>query len=118
MAYAPRTEKTHALLNSLRLAIRRRYRLTTTLGYGPRFLHSTGQLHKGGANKGLFIQITCETDEDIEIPGKAYTFGVLAAAQAQGDYQALNEGGRRLIRLHVKENVDKALQGIVEALNT
>jgi glucose-6-phosphate isomerase len=117
MVYAPMTEEIHARLNALRRAIRRRCGLATTLGYGPRFLHSTGQLHKGDGNKGLFIQITCETDEDVGIPGKAYTFGVLAAAQAQGDYQALVEGGRRVIRLHARNDLAKVLAGILEALD-
>ena len=73
----------------------------TTLGFGPRFLHSTGQLHKGGANNGVFIQITQDEKEDLAIPGMDYTFGTLAEAQAQGDLDALLARDRRAIRIHL-----------------
>jgi hypothetical protein len=77
-------------------------RRAVTLGYGPRFLHSTGQLHKGGADSGIFIQITCDDSaHDLPIPGADYTFGVLKAAQAAGDMEALISRGRRALRLHL-----------------
>jgi hypothetical protein len=72
-----------------------------TVGFGPRFLHSTGQLHKGGPNKGLFLQITADPVEDIEIPEKGMSFGTLERAQALGDYEALEASGRRVLRLHL-----------------
>jgi hypothetical protein len=106
MAYLPYTPETNAALDELRLRIRNGLRAATTVGYGPRFLHSTGQLHKGDGNKGLFIQITHTPATDIEIPGEKYTFATLVAAQAQGDYNALKENNRRLIRFHIEAGQD------------
>ncbi|MCS7259806.1 MAG: glucose-6-phosphate isomerase [Anaerolineae bacterium] len=108
-AYLQPTPATHAQLQALRLKLRDRLRLATTLGYGPRFLHSTGQLHKGDAGKGLFIQLTAEGVPDLPIPDEAgqpeasLRFGVLKMAQALGDYQALRAVGRRVIRLHLQD---------------
>ncbi len=87
----------HAELQALRHAVRDRRRVATSLGYGPRFLHSTGQLHKGGPNTGVFLQITARDPEDLPIPGQRYSFGVLAGAQAQGDFDVLVERGRRVL---------------------
>jgi transaldolase/glucose-6-phosphate isomerase len=101
MAYLPYSPETNAALNDLRLKIRDGLRAATTVGYGPRFLHSTGQLHKGDGNNGLFIQITHTPGHDVEIPGEKYTFATLVAAQAQGDYNALSENERRVIRFHL-----------------
>jgi glucose-6-phosphate isomerase len=115
MAYVPQTAETDSALGELRLALRRRTGLAVTEGYGPRFLHSTGQLHKGDGNTGVFIQITHQPAEDLQIPAESYTFGVLLAAQAQGDYRALAERGRRIVRVHVKdagEGVPRALREI------
>lgn len=106
MAYLPYGAETDEALNELRLRLRNGLRAATTVGYGPRFLHSTGQLHKGDGNQGLFIQITNTPTEDTEIPGEPYTFATLVAAQAQGDYQALQENGRRLIRFHIEQGID------------
>ena len=106
MAYLPYGPQVDAALNELRLRLRTGLRAATTLGYGPRFLHSTGQLHKGDANKGLFIQITHTPTADLEIPGEKYTFATLVAAQAQGDYNALKENSRRLIRFHIEAGQD------------
>ena len=102
-AYLPRNEESQTWLTELRRHILEKTGKATTLGYGPRFLHSTGQLHKGGPNKGLFIQITRDDEEDIEIPGQAYTFGILARAQAQGDLDALLSKNRRAIRIHLNK---------------
>jgi hypothetical protein len=85
----------------LRLGIRRYTGLATTVGFGPRFLHSTGQLHKGGADNGLFIQITMDPPEDIEIPGQGLTFGTVIRAQSLGDLEALQARGRRVLRVHL-----------------
>ncbi len=106
MAYLPYGEETDAALDELRLTLRNGLQSATTVGYGPRFLHSTGQLHKGDGNNGLFIQITHTPAKDAAIPGEKYTFATLVAAQAQGDYNALQENGRRLIRFHVEAGVD------------
>lgn len=108
-AYLQPTPATHAALQALRLRLRDRLCLATTLGYGPRFLHSTGQLHKGDAGKGLFIQLTADNAVDVPIPDEAgrpearLSFGVLKLAQALGDYQALQAVGRRVMRLHLQD---------------
>ncbi len=115
MAYLPYGEEIDAALNDLRLTIRTGLRVATTVGYGPRFLHSTGQLHKGDGNKGVFIQITHTPATDVEIPGEKYSFATLLAAQAQGDYNALQENGRRLIRFHIEagQNVPEAIRKFI-----
>jgi glucose-6-phosphate isomerase len=105
MAYlAPSAENT-AALQSLRVLFRDSLRLATTLGYGPQFLHSTGQLHKGGANNGLFIQITADDAQDLPIPGEPYSFSILKQAQALGDLHSLESKQRRVVRLHLKGDV-------------
>lgn len=110
-AYVQPTPATTEALQNLRLQLRDRYRLATTLGYGPRFLHSTGQLHKGDAGNGLFIQFTADNPSDAAIPEEAgsseahITFGVLEMAQAMGDRQALRDAGRRVIHFHLGEDV-------------
>ena len=102
-AYMAQTPTLNAALQHLRLYIRSRYRLATTFGYGPRFLHSTGQLHKGDAGRGLFLQLTADDSEDAAIPDQAgdkmsgLSFGTLKAAQALGDRRALMEAGRRVL---------------------
>jgi glucose-6-phosphate isomerase len=101
MAYLERSPVHEALLQKIRRLIRDRFHLSTTLGYGPRFLHSTGQLHKGGPPKGLFLQITAEDTHDLAIPGKPYTFGILKTAQALGDYYALIRKELRILHLHL-----------------
>lgn len=100
-AFLPRNEAVIDELQNLRVAIRDVTKLAVTLGFGPRFLHSTGQLHKGGANNGLFLQITADPVEDIEIPTQGLSFGTLEQAQAMGDYEALVARGRRVLRLHL-----------------
>jgi hypothetical protein len=104
LAYLDRTSETEALIEGARLAIRDRHRVATTTGFGPRFLHSTGQLHKGGANDGVFIQITDGTRErDLPIPGQPYTFGTLIDAQALGDLRSLRSRGRRVARVRLEQ---------------
>jgi glucose-6-phosphate isomerase len=98
LAYMTRTPERHELLQRVRLAIRDRHRVATTLGYGPRFLHSTGQFHKGGPDTGVFLQICAEKDE-YPIPGERYGFKALHRAQATGDYQVLERRGRRVLRI-------------------
>jgi hypothetical protein len=77
----------------------------TVLGFGPRFLHSTGQAYKGGPTSGVFLQITCDDKIDFPVPGQKYTFGVVKAAQARGDLAVLAERGRRALRVHIGKNV-------------
>jgi transaldolase/glucose-6-phosphate isomerase len=99
-AYVPRNSETSQKLLALRQAIGAQTGCATTLGFGPRFQHSTGQLHKGGPDNGLFLQITVEPAEDIEIPSEGMTFGLLEHAQALGDFEALAARNRRILRLH------------------
>jgi len=99
MAYLPPSDENDDRLAAIRVRLRDRLKVATTLGYGPRFLHSTGQLHKGGPATGHFLQITERTANDITIPGEAFTFGMLEAAQAEGDYQALVKRGRPVVRV-------------------
>jgi len=113
-AYLPRNAKMEAALQELRLAIREKTGCATTVGFGPRFLHSTGQLHKGGPDSGLFLQITADPVEDLEIPGQKLTFGVLERAQSLGDYEALAARNRRILRLHLP--APEAIKMLVEAV--
>jgi len=121
-AYLPPTAEIHATLQALRLRLRNGFRLATTLGYGPRFLHSTGQLHKGDAGRGLFIQFTADDAQDAAIPdqagapGSSITFGVLKAAQAMGDRQALLDAGRRVIRFHLGSDAPGGLKRLSQVL--
>jgi glucose-6-phosphate isomerase len=101
MAYLPQTRETDEALAELRQEVGKRYHLATTAGYGPRYLHSTGQLYKGGRNTGLFLQLTANHQEELPVPGKPYTFGAVADAQALGDFQALRAAGRRVVRVHL-----------------
>ncbi len=118
-AYVHPTPETDAVLQALRVQLHERYRLATTVGYGPRFLHSTGQLHKGDRGNGLFIQFTSDSPQDAAIPDtlsepeSALTFGVLKHAQALGDQQALLDAGRRVIRFHLGEDVVGGLHNLI-----
>jgi len=109
-------------LQALRMGLSRRFRLATTRGYGPRFLHSTGQLHKGDAGKGLFVQFTADDARDAAIPDEAgapassITFGILKAAEAIGDRKALTKAGRRVIRLHLGKDAIKGLRRLHAAI--
>lgn len=116
-AYVEMCPEHHEELQALRHAVRDARRVATTLGYGPRFLHSTGQLHKGGPNRGVFLQITADDAEDLAIPGQRYGFGVLARAQALGDFEVLAARERRALRVHLGPDVKAglaALRGLVE----
>ncbi len=100
-AYLPRNPEMTSALEDLRLAIRLKTGCATTIGFGPRFLHSTGQMHKGGPDIGMFLQITADPVNDLEIPGQGMTFATLERAQALGDYEALAARGRRILRIHL-----------------
>ncbi|MGH7742316.1 MAG: bifunctional transaldolase/phosoglucose isomerase, partial [Candidatus Eiseniibacteriota bacterium] len=116
LAYLCRTRERHDRLQRLRVAMRDTSRLATTLGYGPRFLHSTGQLHKGGANTGVFLQFTADEGDDEAIPGESYGFATLRRAQADGDYQVLEKRERRVARLHLGSKVEESLDALITAL--
>jgi transaldolase/glucose-6-phosphate isomerase len=116
LAYIDRNPAHTEALQRLRRMIRDQKRAATCVGFGPRFLHSTGQAYKGGPNTGVFLQITCDDAEDTPVPGQAYTFGVVKAAQARGDFDVLAERGRRLLRVHLPANVDAGLKTLGRAL--
>lgn len=101
-------------LQSVRMAVRNKKHVATCLGFGPRFLHSTGQAYKGGPNTGVFLQLTCDDSVTLPVPGQKYTFGVVKAAQARGDFQVLAERGRRALRVHLGSNL-KAGLGTLQA---
>src|SRR5262245_65535374 len=118
LAYVPPTPETSTLLQELRLVFRDQLRLATTVGYGPRYLHTTGQLHKGGPASGLFVQITCEDPRDTPIPESSYGFSTLKAAQALSNLQAMRAGGRRVLRLHLQRPPVEALSHVVELIRS
>jgi hypothetical protein len=121
-AYLPDTDETYQALSALRHRLRDRTGFATTLGFGPRFLHSTGQLHKGDGGNGVFIQITSEKPVDLAIPDKAgddessISFGVLIQAQALGDRRALHEEGRKVVRFHLDGDVQGGIQKLTDAV--
>jgi RpiB/LacA/LacB family sugar-phosphate isomerase len=114
LAYLAPNAETWTRLQELRATLRDRLKVATTVGFGPRYLHSTGQLHKGGRPNGLYIQITAEDREDLPIPGAGYGFSTLKAAQALGDLQALRDAGRRVIRLHLGARQREGLQQLMQ----
>ena len=105
----------HAL-DAMRVLVRDHRKVATTVGFGPRFLHSTGQAHKGGPNSGVFLQITCDDENDLPVPGQKYTFGIVKAAQARGDFEVLSERGRRALRVHLAADVDDGLRRLGAAI--
>ncbi len=116
LAYLPRNAETTAAVRELRDRIGRRFTAATAAGFGPRFLHSTGQAYKGGPNSGVFLQITCADAEDLAVPGKGYGFSAVKAAQALGDLQVLNERGRRALRVHLTDGWERGLAGLAALL--
>jgi RpiB/LacA/LacB family sugar-phosphate isomerase len=116
-AYLTPTAEAGRALQEMRAALRDRLRVATTVGWGPRYLHSTGQLHKGGPTSGLFIQITGEDREDLPIPGAGYGFSTLKSAQALGDLQSLRDGARRVIRLHLTGKQSQALPQLLQMVS-
>ena len=114
LAYVEMCEEHAGPLQRIRHVLRDTRGCATSVGFGPRFLHSTGQAYKGGPNTGVFIQITCDDLADLPVPGRRSTFGVVKAAQARGDYQVLSERGRRLLRLHLSGNVAAELNRIAD----
>ena len=116
LAYVEMSDAHVASLQRLRTRVFAHRGNATCVGFGPRFLHSTGQLHKGGPNTGVFLQITCDDNRDIEVPGRSCTFGAVKAAQAQGDLAVLAERGRRVLRLHVRGNVGEGLERVAEVV--
>ncbi len=116
LAYIAMNEAHEERLQAIRHRIRDARCVATCLGFGPRFLHSTGQAYKGGPNTGVFVQITCDDAADIPVPGQQYTFGVVKAAQARGDFQVLAERQRRVLRVHLGADVARGLATFEEAI--
>jgi transaldolase / glucose-6-phosphate isomerase len=116
LAYVEMNDAHEQTLQSARQAVRDAKRVATCLGFGPRFLHSTGQAYKGGPNSGVFLQITCDDAIDLPVPDQKYTFGIVKAAQARGDFEVLAERGRRALRVHLGANVSEGLAKLQAAM--
>ncbi|NNE98809.1 MAG: bifunctional transaldolase/phosoglucose isomerase [Pyrinomonadaceae bacterium] len=116
LAYVEMRPDYEKLLQDIRHEVLKTTGAATCLGFGPRFLHSTGQAYKGGANNGVFMQITSDDEQDLQVPGNKYTFGVIKSAQARGDFQVLLDRQRRALRVHLSENVFEDLQTITELI--
>ncbi len=116
LPYIERSAEHERALADIRRAVRDHTRAATCVGFGPRFLHSTGQAYKGGPNTGVFLQITCDDAEDLAIPGSGYSFGIVKAAQALGDLDVLAGRGRRALRLHMGADVDAGLRAVGDAI--
>ncbi len=116
LAYLEMNDEHEQILQSGRHAVRDAKRVATCLGFGPRFLHSTGQAYKGGPNTGVFLQITCDDAQDLPVPDQKYTFGIVKAAQARGDFEVLAERGRRALRVHIGANVSEGLRKLEAAI--
>jgi transaldolase/glucose-6-phosphate isomerase len=116
LAYLQMNGANEDKLQAIRHMLRDSKRVATCLGFGPRFLHSTGQAYKGGPDSGVFLQITCDDAVDLPIPGQRYTFGIVKAAQARGDFQVLAERNRRALRVHLGEDVQKGLVTLQSAI--
>jgi transaldolase / glucose-6-phosphate isomerase len=117
LAYIERNPAHIEMLQRWRRLIRDRTKAATCLGFGPRFLHSTGQAYKGGPNSGVVLQITCDDPADLAVPGQKYTFGVVKAAQARGDFEVLAERGRRALRVHIDGSLDAGLEALGLAID-
>jgi transaldolase/glucose-6-phosphate isomerase len=119
LAFLEMSDEHERLLQTSRQAVRDAKRVSTCLGFGPRFLHSTGQAYKGGPNTGVFLQVTCDDAADLPVPDQNYTFGIVKAAQARGDFAVLAERGRRALRVHltdVSEGLAKLAVAVAAAL--
>jgi len=116
LGYITMNSVNETTLQGIRHAVRDKKKVATVLGFGPRFLHSTGQAYKGGPNSGVFLQITCDDAKDLPVPGQKYTFGIVKAAQARGDFAVLAERGRRALRVHLGKNLKSGLAALAKAV--
>ena len=114
LAYVEMNDDTESILTDIRASVLERYKIATCLGFGPRFLHSTGQAYKGGANNGVFLQITADDEIDLPVPGQKFTFGIVKSAQARGDFQVLLDRGRRALRVHINNDAVAGLRKLRE----
>nr|MBP6214372.1 hypothetical protein [Pyrinomonadaceae bacterium] len=110
LGYIEMNAENEELMQTMRSSVLERFECSTCLGFGPRFLHSTGQAYKGGANNGVFLQITSDDAADVPVPGQKYTFSVVKAAQSRGDFQVLVDRGRRALRVHLASDVASGLR--------
>ncbi len=110
LGYVEMNAENEQILQTIRTSVLERFECATCLGFGPRFLHSTGQAYKGGGNNGVFLQITSDDQTDMQVPGQKYTFGVVKAAQSRGDFQVLIDRGRRALRVHLGKDVADGLR--------
>ena len=118
LAYFLQTPDREKILQSIRMRLRDKLKVATTLGYGPRYMHSTGQLHKGGPNAGVTILFTYDPEDDISIPGSSFGFSTLQRAQALGDFRSLNNKNRRVIRIHLGKNIEQSLKKLESGLKS
>ncbi len=116
LGYVEMNDENQVALQKIRHLVLDKYKVATCLGFGPRFLHSTGQGYKGGANNGVFLQITCDDAEDLQVPNQKYTFGTVKAAQARGDFAVLAERNRRALRVHLSAGVAAGLEKILKII--
>ena len=114
--YIEETPEIEALIQQIRVGVRDKARVATTTGYGPRFLHSTGQLHKGGPDSGVFLQLISKDAQDVPLPGEKFTFGILKQAQALGDFESLSKRGRRAIRVDLGNDIVGGLKKILSTV--
>jgi transaldolase/glucose-6-phosphate isomerase len=118
LAYIDRNDDHTTTLQAIRTQLRDRLKVATVLGFGPRFLHSTGQAYKGGPNSGVFLEITSAHPDDLNIPGRGLTFGVVVTAQGQGDFDVLAERGRRVLRVDLGADVAGGLARLAKAVDS
>ena len=118
LAYVEMSEENEMQLQAIRQQVLEQHGVATCLGFGPRFLHSTGQAYKGGGNNGVFLQITSDDEFDIDVPGQKYSFGVVKAAQARGDFEVLLDRGRRALRVHLTADVMGGLRKLENTSTT
>jgi len=116
LAYVQMNAAHDEALQTARHRVRDTRKVATCLGFGPRFLHSTGQAYKGGPNSGVFLQVTCDDAADVPVPGSKYTFGIVKAAQARGDFQVLADRKRRALRVHLGADVAAGLKTLGSAI--
>jgi hypothetical protein len=117
VAFLPMFDEHEEAIQQFRHKVRDKKRVATCLGFGPRFLHSTGQDYKGGPNTGVFLQLTADHAEDVDIPGQSYSFGVVIDAQAAGDLAVLESRGRRALRVHLGKDIKAGLKALNTAFN-
>jgi transaldolase/glucose-6-phosphate isomerase len=117
LAYIEMDAEHEQILQQIRTQVLEHYNVATCLGFGPRFLHSTGQAYKGGANNGVFLQITSDDEIDVPVPGQKFTFGVVKSAQARGDFQVLVDLGRKALRVHLTKDVEGGLQTLLASIH-